>query len=191
MLLWVSLDRDTGCHALSVAGTVSLCTRLSVATFAITSDLVRVVVTGRIRCDLIGSKLCNARNCKEVNFCTSSVATANIPPSKIIGNQKKSGTAQLLEVGPRSRMSIVRPAFVIPAFAILQQTHPRTVWDTAPGIRNKPAVSKPCVEVAGSKSQFSVKQNYFRNLSTVRNSSASRNENLIHNGAFCSPKVSA
>jgi hypothetical protein len=102
-VFWVSLDRDTGCHALSVAGTVSLCTRLSVATFAIISDLVGDVVTGRIRCDLIGSKLCNARNCKEVNFCTSSVATANIPPSKIIGNQKKSGTAQLLEVGPRSR----------------------------------------------------------------------------------------
>ena len=40
---------------------------------------------------------------QKFNFCTSSVATANIPPSKIIGNQKKSGTAQLLEVGPRSR----------------------------------------------------------------------------------------
>ena len=68
-------------------------TSLSVATFAIMSGLVRDVVIGDIRCDKsIGSTLCNARSCTEVNFCTSSVATANIPPSKIIGNQKKSGS---------------------------------------------------------------------------------------------------
>ena len=36
----------------------------------------------------------------EINSCNSSAATANISLSRIIGNQNKSGMAQVLEVGP-------------------------------------------------------------------------------------------
>ncbi len=164
ILRWVSLDSDTGCQALSVAGIDSLCTNFSVAALAILSD----------------------RSCTEVNFCTSSVATANIPSSKIIGNQKNSGTAQLLEVGPRSRMSIVRRAF-----AILEQSR---VGCRSRHPKQDQALSKPGVEVVGSESQFSVKQNFLRNLSTVRNSAAPKLtwKIWIHDEAFgarCRPSA--
>ncbi len=67
---------------------------------------------------------------QKFNFCTSSVATANIPPSKIIGNQKKSGTAQLLEVGPP-----------------LKEVHCSAGFRDSVTVASKPLVSNLCAAV--------------------------------------------